>query len=97
MGERNTPLSHLGIHVPTVLRNPAPAKLYEEALKHEKGTAIADNGAMVALSGEKTGRSPQDKRIVEHPDSADDIWWGAVNIKLPPTFSTSTKNGRWTI
>jgi phosphoenolpyruvate carboxykinase (ATP) len=37
---------------------------------------------MVALSGAKTGRSPQDKRIVDHPDSSGDIWWGDVNIKL---------------
>jgi ATP-dependent phosphoenolpyruvate carboxykinase len=28
----------------------------------------------------KTGRSPKDKRLVEHPDSKNDIWWGMVNI-----------------
>ncbi|MDX1682469.1 MAG: phosphoenolpyruvate carboxykinase (ATP) [Phycisphaeraceae bacterium] len=75
-------LTPLGIRVPIVIRNPSPAKLYEEALKHEKGTAIADSGAMIALSGSKTGRSPKDKRLVEHPDSADDIWWGDINIPL---------------
>jgi len=52
------------------------------ALSREPGTAITATGAMVALSGAKTGRSPQDKRIVEHPSSAKDIWWGDVNIKL---------------
>ena len=42
--------------------------------------SIADNGALVASSGAKTGRTPKDKRVVEHPDSKNDIWWGAVNI-----------------
>jgi phosphoenolpyruvate carboxykinase (ATP) len=71
-----------GINVETVLRNPSPPLLYEMALSREPGTAITATGAMVALSGAKTGRSPQDKRIVEHIDSAKDIWWGDVNIKL---------------
>ena len=34
------------------------------------------------MSGEKTGRSPADKRIVEEESSQDDVWWGPVNIKL---------------
>ena len=41
-------------------------------------------GAMVAISGAKTGRSPKDKRIVDHPTSRDNIWWGDVNIPLSP-------------
>ena len=71
-----------GILVSNVIRNAAPATLYEVALRHEKGSAIAANGAIVALSGEKTGRSPTDKRIVDEPGSTSDIWWGNVNIKL---------------
>ena len=70
-----------GIQVETVLRNASPPVLYEMALSREPGTAINSNGAMVALSGAKTGRSPQDKRIADHPDSSGDIWWGDVNIK----------------
>ena len=84
MARHTVDLSGLGIHVPEVIRNPSPAKLYEEALTHERGTAIASTGAMVALSGEKTGRSPTDKRVVEQQPSCDNIWWGKVNIKLPP-------------
>ena len=34
------------------------------------------------FSGDKTGRSPQDKRIVYEETSKDDIWWGPVNIKM---------------
>jgi phosphoenolpyruvate carboxykinase (ATP) len=70
------------IDVDTVWRNLAPARLYEEALRHEKGSAISEVGALAVSSGKKTGRSPTDKRIVAHPDSSGDIWWGPVNIKL---------------
>jgi phosphoenolpyruvate carboxykinase (ATP) len=75
-------LENHGITVTEVLRNPSPARLYELGLQREKGTAITSTGALVALSGAKTGRSPKDKRIMEHPDSEKDVWWGPVNIKL---------------
>ncbi len=52
-----------GITVQQIIRNPSPAALYELGLRNEGGTAITDTGALVALSGEKTGRSPKDKRI----------------------------------
>ena len=70
------------ISVGAILRNVAPARLYEEALRHERGSIISDQGALVVSSGNKTGRSPTDKRIVFDPQSSADIWWGTVNIKL---------------
>eukprot|EP01059_Diplonema_ambulator_P019712 TRINITY_DN33351_c0_g1_i1.p1 TRINITY_DN33351_c0_g1~~TRINITY_DN33351_c0_g1_i1.p1 ORF type:complete len:580 (+),score=244.60 TRINITY_DN33351_c0_g1_i1:46-1785(+) len=63
-----------------VIYNAAPPKLYEFALKYEKGTIITNTGAMAAFSGLKTGRSPKDKRVVEEADSKDDVWWGPVNF-----------------
>ena len=75
-------LEQYGIQVREVVRNAAPARLYEAALGGGKDTAVARSGALIIRSGEKTGRSPTDKRIVEHSDSADDIWWDSVNIKL---------------
>jgi phosphoenolpyruvate carboxykinase (ATP) len=71
-----------GIHVQRIIRNAAPAALYEEALRSERGSAIASTGALVAMSGAKTGRSPTDKRIVDEPTTSANIWWGNVNIKL---------------
>jgi phosphoenolpyruvate carboxykinase (ATP) len=62
-----------------VLHNAAPAVLYEHAVAHE-GAAILSSGALATFSGEKTGRSPKDRRIVEHPESSDHVWWGSVNI-----------------
>ena len=58
-----------GIAVAETHHNLAPSVLYEHAMRYEKDTSIAENGALVAYSGAKTGRSPKDKRIVKHPDS----------------------------
>ena len=71
-----------GITLKQVLRNPPPASLYEQGLRSEVGTEITDRGALVALSGEKTGRSPKDKRIVDTDDARDEVWWGPVNVKM---------------
>lgn len=79
---RNFNLRKHDIFVERILRNLAPAKLYEEAIMHEKGSAISNVGAIVTSSGEKTGRSPKDKHIVDHPNSSGDIWWGDVNVKF---------------
>ena len=75
-------LSQHGILGPEIIRNAVPARLYECALAHEPGTAIAANGALISLSGARTGRSPKDKRVVTHPDIVEDVWWGDVNIGL---------------
>lgn len=64
-----------------VLRNAAPARLYEEALRFDEATLTA-SGAVAALSGTKTGRSPKDKRIVDQTSVHDEVWWGDVNIAL---------------
>jgi hypothetical protein len=71
-----------GITVGRVLRNASPALLYEEALRNEPGTAVSSTGALIALSGAKTGRSPKDKRVVGHEQVLDDVWWGDVNVSL---------------
>ena len=75
-------LKSYGLEVFRVIRNAAPATLYEEALRFGKGTSISDTGALIAYSGDKTGRSPKDKRVVKHPDSESDVWWGTVNIGI---------------
>ncbi len=75
-------LSSVGITDPLVLRNLAPSELYTEAILFEEGSAIADSGALISYSGDKTGRSPSDKRVVDNPDSSENIWWGNVNIPL---------------
>ncbi|EMR08229.1 phosphoenolpyruvate carboxykinase (ATP) [Pneumocystis murina B123] len=65
--------------------NPSVASLYEDALIYESSSAITSTGALAAFSGEKTGRSPKDKRIVDHPQSNEKVWWGPVNSKISHT------------
>ena len=62
-----------------VLRNAATAILYEHAIAREQAAILAC-GALATYSGEKTGRSPLDKRIVDNPESSNEVWWGNVNI-----------------
>lgn len=83
-------LERYGITVRNVLHNAPPAVYYERAVLGGKGQ-VTSTGAIATFSGAKTGRSPKDKRIVEHPDSAEDIWWGDVNIKLPPSVLPITR------
>ncbi|MBC7884812.1 MAG: phosphoenolpyruvate carboxykinase (ATP) [Saprospiraceae bacterium] len=75
-------LEKVGITQPKIYRNLSVPKLYEMALKNEKGSIISDKGALLVYSGEKTGRSPKDRRIVKHPDSENNIDWGTVNLPL---------------
>ena len=75
-------LSEYEIDVATVDRNPSPATLYQEAFLRDKGATLSDTGTLIAYSGDKTGRSPKDKRVVKHPESSNDVWWGPVNIAL---------------
>jgi phosphoenolpyruvate carboxykinase (ATP) len=75
-------LKQYGIDVEEIVRNATPPVLYEEALEYESEAAIADSGALMVRSGAKTGRSPKDKRIVEHDDSKDNIWWGDINVAV---------------
>ena len=83
------------INVATVHHNLPPSVLYEHAIRYEKDASIAENGALVAYSGSKTGRSPKDKRVVRHADSERDIWWGSVNVPLDPgAFAINRERAR---
>jgi phosphoenolpyruvate carboxykinase (ATP) len=54
------------------------APLVEEAIRRGEGR-LTSSGALNALTGKRTGRSPRDKWTVEEPSSRDKIWWGKVN------------------
>ncbi|MDR3197001.1 MAG: phosphoenolpyruvate carboxykinase (ATP), partial [Planctomycetaceae bacterium] len=82
-------LSSYGIRVPH-LHNASPAILYEEALSREK-SVLASSGALITSSGQKTGRSPKDKRIVKSQPSSTDIWWGDINLPMTPDDFDETK------
>ncbi|HET8727900.1 MAG TPA: phosphoenolpyruvate carboxykinase (ATP), partial [Alphaproteobacteria bacterium] len=74
-----TDLSSVGLtNLGGVHRNLSAPALYEQALIRGEAR-LADGGALVALTGKHTGRSPKDRYIVEEASTADDIWWGEVN------------------
>ena len=58
--------------------NLPPARLYEEAVRRGEARISAD-GALICHTGEFTGRSPNDKFVVEEPATSAEIWWGKVN------------------
>ena len=61
-----------------VRANLSTAELVEDAIRAGEGV-IAAEGPLVVRTGKHTGRSPEDKFIVEEPTSRDKIWWGPVN------------------
>lgn len=67
----------------TAYWNLSPAKLYEHAIRSGEAT-LAKDGPILACTGQHTGRSPNDRFIVRAPESADDIWWGKVNVPFEP-------------
>ncbi|MDJ0949747.1 MAG: phosphoenolpyruvate carboxykinase [Alphaproteobacteria bacterium] len=62
----------------TVHWNLSAEALYEAALQRREGL-VARGGPFVALTGKHTGRSANDKFIVEEPVTMDSLWWGKVN------------------
>jgi phosphoenolpyruvate carboxykinase (ATP) len=65
--------------------NLPPPALVEHALARGEGH-LAANGALVAYTGKRTGRSPGDKFIVYHEGSlsAARVAWGSVNQPISP-------------
>jgi phosphoenolpyruvate carboxykinase (ATP) len=61
-----------------VRANLPTAELVEDAIRAGEGL-IAAEGPLVVRTGKHTGRSPQDKFIVDEPSSTEKIWWGEVN------------------
>jgi phosphoenolpyruvate carboxykinase (ATP) len=64
-------------------RNLTPAQLYEHAVRRGEGV-IAEDGPFCAVTTPHTGRSPNDKFLVDEPGSTARIWWGKVNQPLAP-------------
>ena len=75
---------------PRLLVDLPAAELVEHAIRREEGR-MASNGALVIETGERTGRSPNDRFIVDTPDVHDKIAWGAVNRRC---LSRATRPSR---
>ena len=58
-----------------------PAELVRHAILNGEGV-LNDTGALMADTGEFTGRSPKDKFCVVDDKTASTVWWGDVNQKF---------------
>ena len=77
---------------PRLLVDLPAAELVEHAIRRKEGR-MASNGALVIETGERTGRSPNDRFIVDTPDVHDKIAWGAVNRPLSVESYEAIKAG----
>lgn len=72
-------LNYLGLNKKeNVYWNLNPSQLYEHAIENGEA-ALTNNMAIRVLTGKYTGRSPEDKFIVNEPTTSDHIDWGEVN------------------
>jgi phosphoenolpyruvate carboxykinase (ATP) len=63
---------------PGFTRNLSAPRLVEAALAAGEG-ALSEHGALVCRTGVHTGRSPEDKFVVDEPATTAEVWWGKVN------------------
>ncbi|MBO4353390.1 MAG: phosphoenolpyruvate carboxykinase (ATP), partial [Clostridia bacterium] len=61
-----------------VIRNASIPELVKKALERGEGT-LSSTGALSVNTGKYTGRSPDDKYIVDTPTIHNDISWGKIN------------------
>ncbi len=71
----------------TVRYNFGAAELYEEALRRNEAKLTA-HGALVAETGQHTGRSPKDKFVVRDAKTEDTVWWNNNKAITPAQFDT---------
>ena len=75
-------LDSLGLYnLKNVHRNLSVSELVDDIVNNNEGL-IGLRGAAMVDTGIYTGRSPQDKYIVDEPSSNEKLWWGPVNKKI---------------
>ncbi|MEP6572749.1 MAG: phosphoenolpyruvate carboxykinase (ATP) [Gemmatimonadota bacterium] len=80
MGTRITPAPEAasfqipGLAPSLAHRNLSPAALAEQAILRQEAR-FTDHGALSVVTSPHTGRSPQDKFLVQEPESSPHIWW----------------------
>ena len=74
-----TPLSKHGLNPKgTIFWNTDWEDLHNISV--EKGESkLTSEGVLLATTGERTGRSPNDRFILDEPGLAKEVWWGEVN------------------
>lgn len=68
-------------NAPAVHHNLSVPVLYEHAVRRGEGKLLK-GGSFAVRSGARTGRSPEDKFVVQARGLSEDIWWGKHNQPL---------------
>ena len=63
--------------------NMDPEELHQMAVDLNEAKLTSDS-VLLAVTGERTGRSPNDRFIVDEVGMAEEVWWGEVNRPTAP-------------
>ena len=63
--------------------NMDPEELHQMAVDLNEAKLTSDS-VLIAVTGERTGRSPNDRFIVDEAGMAEEVWWGEVNRPTAP-------------
>ncbi len=77
-------------HLNEVFYNLSTAELYEHAISNSEAE-LSEHGSLIAITAPHTGRSANDKFIVDEPSSSGNVWWGKVNKSFPQDKFNSLK------
>ena len=77
-------LSGTGVHASRPVHANLTTPGLVTASVHRDEAHLSWDGALVVATGEHTGRSVQDKFVVDEPSVTRDMWWGKINQKLAP-------------
>lgn len=78
------------VHQGEIYLNLGRSQLVTKAIQKNEGTLTID-GALSVNTKPNTGRSPDDKYIVDYEDRTD-LWWGDVNQKISPKIFNLLQN-----
>ena len=73
-----------------ILKNLSPSELIEKSLSLNEGI-LTDTGALLITTGKRSGRSPNDRFIVDNSATSNSVDWGDVNRP----FSEEKFNKLW--
>jgi len=75
-----------------IFKNLTYSKIRELEISSKFGR-FTNNGTYCVLTGKFTGRSPNDKYIIDDAETRDKVWWGNINHPISNTkFNTLLKN-----
>ena len=79
-----TPLASHGQTLRVQYTGILDGKKFHEIAVDRGEASLTAHGVLLATTGERTGRSPNDRFIVRESGLADDVWWGEVNKSTSP-------------